>query len=175
MIDGCYIKREAIIWIAFCPESYTVHTIFLAICGQLLVNAMLFTILKKFAAKWMSRVRYFESAGLILGLHPANERRPIQRNTVSHWLGANLETALVCIRELHNWRWPASRSCCRSPADTLRNNDVVITSKLCHFDVVLTYNDSNTPSFFMGGHLSDGKKDYVVTIASTTHTRHVNG
>ena len=30
--------------------------------------------------------------GLILGLHPANERR---RNAVSHWLGTNLEPALL--------------------------------------------------------------------------------
>ena len=32
--------------------------------------------------------------GLILGLHPANERRRYFCNDVSHWLGANLESAL---------------------------------------------------------------------------------
>ena len=31
-------------------------------------------------------------SGLILGLHPASERRCYKVNTVSHWLGANLES-----------------------------------------------------------------------------------
>ena len=30
-------------------------------------------------------------SGLILGLRPANEKTSLQSNTVSHWLGANLE------------------------------------------------------------------------------------
>ena len=37
--------------------------------------------------------------GLVLGLHPANERRRYFVTT-SHWLGANLESALNLVREL---------------------------------------------------------------------------
>ena len=36
---------------------------------------------------------WVKHTGLILGLHPANES--LQSNTVSHWLGANLESALA--------------------------------------------------------------------------------
>ena len=35
----------------------------------------------------------YDIAGLILGLRPANERRRYKVNAVSHWLGANLESA----------------------------------------------------------------------------------
>ena len=41
-----------------------------------------------------------EDSGLILGLHPANERVSLQSNAVYHWLGANLESALR-FDELH--------------------------------------------------------------------------
>ena len=37
-------------------------------------------------------------AGLILGLRPANERRRY-KVTPSHWLGANLESALYCVQQ----------------------------------------------------------------------------
>ena len=43
-------------------------------------------------------------AGLILGFHPANDRRrykvptSLQSNAVSHWLGAIFESALVCTK-----------------------------------------------------------------------------
>ena len=36
------------------------------------------------------------NARLILGLHPANERRRYKvSNAISHWLGTNLESALL--------------------------------------------------------------------------------
>ena len=40
---------------------------------------------------------YMGNPGLILGLRPANERRRYKSNAISHWLGANLESALVII------------------------------------------------------------------------------
>ena len=47
--------------------------------------------------------KYLNHPGLILGLHPANERR--QSNAVSHLLGANIELALpICVRvALKRW------------------------------------------------------------------------
>ena len=50
---------------------------------------------------------FFHIAGLYLGLHPANERRRYKVNAVSHWLGANLESALYRI----NTGVPTEHSC----------------------------------------------------------------
>ena len=51
-------------------------------------------------------------SGLILGLRPANERRRY-KVTPSHWLGANLESALcfLCLLALD---WHVAPCCCRS-------------------------------------------------------------
>ena len=51
--------------------------------------------------------KFFHIAGLYLGLHPANERRRYKVNAVSHWLGANLESALYRI----NTGVPTEHSC----------------------------------------------------------------
>ena len=45
---------------------------------------------------WLYKLRLAVNAGLILGMHPANEiRRYFATNDVSHWPGASLEPALL--------------------------------------------------------------------------------
>ena len=53
--------------------------------------------------KWRHKLqKYVCDTGLILGLHPANERLRYFCNDVSHWLGASLESALWCDHKLNN-------------------------------------------------------------------------